>query len=442
MNESQPFGESFSPETLKPLLDNQVLVVMGGGKGDEGKWWDAYAMSVHGNYKYIIGAVGWDNAGHTVHTDTGGKFVWHNLPGGALSGKPVFLGQGKFIHISGVEKEVLEIQKITKNKPKILIGSSAHVIIKSLHAALDKWIEQQRSGKIGTTHSGIGPAVATRWLRTGINFAQLLSLDDDGVTRMARELVWPWSTDFAINLDDVIAEIKQEKAKLKELIQSEVIQIVGDDFAQKSYIAGDDLLIEWAQSPSLGMFGGSYPNNTSNDTSFMGILSSLGIRPVPGRVAELLVVKAFPSAVGTHEFPERVSHVFPDLLNSEEAFAKGSGEFGATTGRMRMVAFPSPWLVKQHLEVGAPYTRGVSVRKLDLVPQFLREVMKGKPIPVVTWYESDGKLIIWTQIWDARELVQQYQTSIVQALWDNWNNPIALIGGFGPAPKESRVIEI
>lgn len=438
MNTSEPFGEELSRESLRPLLDNQVLVVMGGGKGDEGKWWDAYAMSVHGNYQYIVGAVGWDNAGHTVHTDAGGKFVWHNLPGGALSGKPVFLGQGKLIHISGVEKEALQIQQITKNKPKILIASSAHVIIKSLHAALDKWIEQQRLGKIGTTNSGIGPAVATRWLRTGINFAQLLSLDDDGVTRMSRELVWPWSTDFAINLDDVIAEIKQEKVKLKELMQSGVVQIVGDDFAQNANKMWDRLLIEWAQSPSLGMFGGAYPNNTSNDTSFMGILSSLGIRPVPGRVAELLVVKAFPSAVGTHEFPERVSHVFPDLLTSEEAFAKESGEFGATTGRMRMVAFPSPWLVKQQLENNAPYTRWLSVRKLDMVPQFLRMVMENKKlIPVITEYDNSGRPIISKGVLDAQDLKWYYEKAILQALW---GDKITLIGGFGPAPKDSRVI--
>lgn len=93
------------------------------------------------------------------------------------------------------------------------------------------------------------------------------------------------------------------------------------------------------------MFGGAYPNNTSNDTSFMGILSSLGIRPVPGRVAELLVVKAFPSAVGTHEFPERVSHILPELADRESEFSRDSGEFGAKTGRPRMIGFPSPALL-------------------------------------------------------------------------------------------------
>jgi len=75
------------------------------------------------------------------------------------------------------------------------------------------------------------------------------------------------------------------------------------------------------------MFGGSYPNNTSTDTNFLGILSSLGIRPIPGRVAELLVVKAFPSAVGTHVFPERVSHLFPALREQEEKFGQETGEF-------------------------------------------------------------------------------------------------------------------
>ncbi len=37
MPESQPFGDEMSRESLRPILDNQTLVVMGGGKGDEGK---------------------------------------------------------------------------------------------------------------------------------------------------------------------------------------------------------------------------------------------------------------------------------------------------------------------------------------------------------------------------------------------------------------------
>jgi len=72
-------------------------------------------------------------------------------------------------------------------------------------------------------------------LRTGINIGQLISLDDAGVDKMARELVAPWNTSFEIKLDDVIAELKQEKTKLSELISQEVVEIVGDDFAQNAY---------------------------------------------------------------------------------------------------------------------------------------------------------------------------------------------------------------
>ena len=438
MPESQPFGEELSPESLRSLLDNQTLVVMGGGKGDEGKWGDAYAMSLFGDYKYVVGAVGGDNAGHTVHTNDGRKFVGHNLPGSALSGKPVFLGQGKLVHISGLEKEALEVQWITWKKPNVLIANSAHVIIKSLHKILDTAIENARSGQLGTTGSGIGPAVATRWLRTGINFAELLVLDDAGIRRMAQELLLPWSKEFNLNLDNIIAEIRQEQAKLRDLIEQWVIQVIADDFIQRAHIWGDRILIEGAQSPSLGMFGWAYPNNTSNDTSFMGILSSLGIRPVPGKVAELLVIKAFPSAVGTHEFPERVSHIDPNLLEVEKQFGIDTGELWATTGRPRMIAFPSPWLAYQQLITGAPYTRGVSVRKLDVVPQFLRMVMAGQPIPVVTGYETNGTPIIWTHVKNARELAQIYQSAIERALWAS---KVTLIGGFGAAPDKSRVIQ-
>jgi len=37
MNESQSFGAELSHESLASLLAHQMLIVMGGGKGDEGK---------------------------------------------------------------------------------------------------------------------------------------------------------------------------------------------------------------------------------------------------------------------------------------------------------------------------------------------------------------------------------------------------------------------
>lgn len=63
----------------------------------------------------------------------------------------------------------------------------------------------------------------------------MMSLDDAGVEKMARELVSPWNASFGITLDDVIAEIKQEQTKLKQLISDGVVQIVGDNFAQQAY---------------------------------------------------------------------------------------------------------------------------------------------------------------------------------------------------------------
>lgn len=438
MHESQPFWDRLSPESLHPLLENQMLIVMGGGKGDEGKWGDAYAMAQHWKYSLIVWPVGGPNAGHTVVRDDEKKFVWHNLPWAALSGKPVYLWQGKYINITGLEKEALELQAATQNKPKIYIASGAHVILKSLHVLLDKAIEQARSGKVGTTGSGMWPVVAMRGLRTNMNIWQFVLLEGETLAKFARELIAPWNESYGIKLDDVIAEIKSEQKVLQWLITDEVVEIVGDDFVKWVFQNGNPILVEWAQSPSLGMFGGSYPNNTSTDTNFLGILSSLGIRPIPGRVAELLVVKAFPSAVGTHTFPERVSHIFPELLPEEEKFGRDTGEYGATTGRPRMIAFPSPALVHQQLYDNAPYTRWLSVRKLDLVERFRQQVMNWQDIPLVTWYQKNGTPIVINQVPDAQELVWHYRNAIQSAL--PWENNFTLIGGFGPAPKDSRVL--
>lgn len=437
MNETLLFGEELSRENLKPILDKQLLSSMGWGKGDEGKGGDSFALAQHGEYNLIVGPVGGPNAWHTAINNHGQEFVGHNLPGSALSGKPVFLWQGKYMSITGLEKEITSLYALTKQKPNISLASGAHVIIKSLHVALDNGIEGMRTSKIGTTWSGMWPVVASRALRSGLTVWQLISLDWENLHKFVTELVAPWNQLFDIEIDAVLAEIRQEQEKIKALIDAGIIKIVWNDFAKNAFQAGDKILVEWSQSPSLGMFGGAYPNNTSTDTSFLGIMSSLNINPIPGRVAQLLTVKAFPSAVGTHTFPERVSHIYPHRGQEEADFWKQTGEYGATTGRARMIAFPSTGLLADQVRDGAPYIAWVSVRKFDRFWLFQEIVMRSQKVPVVTGYDLYGSPILWKRATTLAELIDIYREAILES---SGGQDITFIGWFGPEPKNSRVL--
>lgn len=61
--------------------------------------------------------------------------------------------------------------------------------------------------------------------------------------------------------------------------------------------------------------------------------------------------------------------MYPELAKKEAAFGKATGEYGATSGRPRMVAFPSPSIVAEYIQHN-PYTVAVSIRKLDLLDTF------------------------------------------------------------------------
>lgn len=433
------FWSPLNSQSLKPIIDKQVLVVIGGGKWDEWKWGDAYALATHGDYDLLVSSVGWPNAGHTVVSDDGKKFVWHNLPGSALTGKDTFLGQWKFISIEWLEKEISELRSLGVNS-KIFVANSAQVLFGELHKKIDAAIEsfKSTSGRsIGTTASWVGPWVAFRWLRTGINMKQLsLASNNDLPVYKDQILFWINAGELDIDIWKLTLDIIDQYVSLQDLLEREYIELVDDDFAQKYYKEGKKILIEWSQSPELGMFGWAYPNCTSTDTSFLWNLSPLWIIPVPDKVGQFLVIKAFPSAVWKHYFPERISHIFPELWEKEAIFWKETGEYGATTGRARMVALPSLWVLESYLQQNSDYIEAVSIRKFDVLSQF--EKIIGLPkLPIVTWYKVDWEPLIEYINYDIWLLIERYQEVLRKSIV---SRQIPLIAWFWPEPKQSRII--
>ena len=432
--------EKMDSENIKQISEQQVTAVIWWGKWDEWKWGDAYNLALNIDYELVLWLIWWPNAWHTVIRDDWKKFVGHNLPGAALTGKEIFLGQGKYINIMWMFDEIINLQQLWVNTT-INIACWAHCLFPSFHWILDGAIENAKKenwNDVGTTLSGMWPWVATRWLRNSIPIWKLLEFSNNDLKTCIKELLAPFNLDFFKNIKGIEDEIISHKLILNHLKSIWFIKIVNYDFASKKYQEGKKMIIEWAQSPSLWMYGWSYPYNTSTDTSFLGILSSAWIVPEIWRVWEILVAKVFPSAVWNHEFPERVSHIYPELLEKENKFWTETGEYWATTKRQRMVAFPSPALIAEYIK-NDPYVTAISLRKLDVLTKF-KEIIWFPELPIITWYDESWKPLITNSSYNPEEVINTYKETINNIVWnEKWTN-LPFILWFGPKPKESRLL--
>lgn len=434
--------EEMDSENIKKISDNQVTVVMWCWKWDEWKWWEAVHLASKVDYEMLFWPIWWPNAWHTGILDDWRKFVWHNLPGWSLTGKDIFLGQGKYINVAWLLNEIIDLQGLWV-KPKIKIAYSAHCLFPSFHWVLDGSIENAKKANgndVWTTLSGMWPWVATRWLRNSIPIWKLWKLSIDDVKVSIKELTEPFNPEFIRNKENIEPEILKHQSILKNLIETWIVEIVWDDFGSKMYGEGKKIIIEWAQSPSLWMYGWAYPYNTSTDTSFLGVLSSLWIVPEIWRVWEIIVAKVFPSAVWNHTFPERVSHVHPYLLEKEKQFWAETGEYWASTWRPRMVGFPSPALIAEHIK-NDPYVIAVSLRKLDVLQKF-QKIIWLPELPIIASYDETWKPIITHTSYNPEEVVNIYKETINNIVWNNnWTRlPLPFVLWFGPRPKDSRIL--
>lgn len=436
-----PQGKEIDETTLVQLKQRQMIVVTWWGKWDEWKWGDAYMLAENDylDFELIVSAVGGPNAWHETYDREGKLFTWHNLPWAALTWKQVFLWQGKLIGIPWMIEEINELKKLDV-KPKIKIASGAHCIFEWLQKRLDGAIEDYKSengNQVWTTKSWVWPAEALRAFRSSFTMWRLLTVEWSELETQVRELIAPFKEDFIFSYSEILWEILYHKELLKDLINDDEIEVevVNDDYVAQCYKEWKRILVEWSQSPSLWKFWWAYPNNTSTDTSFWWIMSSLLIEPTPYTVGKYVVAKVFPSAVWEHEFPEQMSKILEGLLEKEEQYAKDTGERWSTTGRPRMVAFPSPKLLAQ--EADSPYTAAISLRKLDYLNR-CKSILDIEKLPIVVDYDEHWEPIVEKIDFEVWSVIDAYRKVLVSELWERWND-IPMILWYGPKPQDSKI---
>jgi adenylosuccinate synthase len=353
----------------------QVICVVGAQWGDEGKGKIVDLLAEFADV--IVRFQGGSNAGHTLVVN-GEKFVFHLVPSGILHrGKQCIIGNGVVVD----PKELLEELDGIKQKgylqddSQFLLSEEAHLIF-PYHKIIDQGRERIRSGKIGTTGRGIGPAYEDRAARDGIR-----------VVDLAEEEV------FRRKLEENLAEknyylihVLQEKGLELEHLYQEYMRY-GERL--RTYVAntslviaqqikeGKKVLFEGAQGTLLDVDHGTYPFVTSSNTVAANACIGAGIGPTQMDLV-LGVTKAYTTRVGEGPFPTELHDEIGELLREK------GGEYGATTGRPRRCGWLDAVVMRHAVRVNG--LGGLTITKLDTLTGL-------KTLKICTAYQVDGRVI-------------------------------------------------
>ena len=251
--------------------NQQVTVLVGLQHGDEGKGKISKALSDSSNYDCYVRFNGGPNAGHTIYID-GEKVVLHQIPCGILQNKQCLISSSCVVDMNKLNDEAqLLIDRGIDVYNLLHIAYNAHIITE------DAISEDNRTNRIGTTGSGIGPTYSAKALRTGKRYNRL------------------------------------KKQPYKTV----------DPFTFLSSF--ENIFMEGAQGFELDIDHGNYPFVTSS-SCISGAVFLNGITPnTPINVVG--IAKLYDTYVGSACF-QPVDGIFTTLQEI-------GGEFGATTGRAR-----------------------------------------------------------------------------------------------------------
>jgi len=274
--------------------------------------------------EFVVRFQGGSNAGHTIVVE-GKKYVFHAVPSGILyPGTKCVIGAGVVIDPISLVSEIQELENsgIDFNQ-RLFIDERAGVVL-PLHRELDTISEGMlKSGKIGTTGRGIGPAYADMTARAGIRIIDLAH--PSYLKRRLRELYQYHGR----SLDNAgMKEVSQTLAMCWERLRGYVTPTFG--MLQEAHKRDAGILFEGAQGTMLDRSWGTYPYVTSSNTLVDAIGTGAGFSA--RKLDEVLgVYKAYCTRVGEGPFPTEIHDELAQKIRIQ------GNEFGATTGRPRRI---------------------------------------------------------------------------------------------------------
>jgi adenylosuccinate synthase len=262
--------------------------------------------------------------------------------------------------------------------PRLHIAGNAHIVFE-YHKEIDGVLEERRSkgksGAIGTTRRGIGPAYADKVLRSGLRMETLQWPADRARTALAA------AADNIERMFGVQVNTETEMASITSCaaVVSSRIVTKGPALIHAWLTQGKRMLLEGAQATLLDIDHGTYPFVTSSQTTLAGALQGLGV--APRHMGECIgVAKAYCTRVGSGMFPTEADEAASQRLRDR------GGEYGSVTKRPRRCG----WLSIPDLRYSAMINgfHCWNITKLDVLDT-------EETIPVCTGEGADGAML-WT----------------------------------------------
>lgn len=413
--------------------------VVGSHFGDEGKGkFDDLLIRLYkeDGYKVInIRGQGGGNAGHTVvDAETGIKYDFHYLPSGGLISDIILLGAGMLLDPILVLKEAEKLPK--EQRERILIDGRATfctLVERKLDGYYENCKEKYGCEKIGSTGSGVGPAVSLRALRVHIQFfrakacktAEELKALYENIPDIP-EYIW---NDIAEEFGSVTAYMQQLLDAVQKLNVVESMPII-----QRTRDLGWACVLEVSQAFGLdALFGNEGKFVTSTHTTVVGAMADAGITPADLTDGTILVAKAYASKVGGGPFvtgftykenigsengPVRKNAIVEHLV--AEHIYETNGEKGVTTGRLRNLGWFDCVAIKAAIQRNG--SRYLAINCMDTMGK-----VPGKEIKLCTAYRNKytgEKTTFWPYMQSDYEPV--YETLSV-----GWGTCISAASAFG-----------
>jgi adenylosuccinate synthase len=353
-----------------------VTAIVGANWGDEGKGKITDVLAAGADV--VARFQGGNNAGHTIINERG-KFVLHLLPSGVFYPAVInLLGPGVALHVPSFLEELEGLLQRGVPRPDLRISDRAQVIL-PFHLLLDEYEEARLAErKFGSTKKGIAPFYADKYMKVGVQVADLYE-EDRLLGRLesslaAKNMLFEHLYGKPrIEVGDLIPTLLSWGERLKPFLCDSL------SLLHECLAAGKHILVEGQLGALRDPDHGIYPYPTSS--SPLAGFASVGAGVPPYTITRVVAVaKAYSSCVGAGPFATELLGPQGDELRQRGG---DSGEFGATTGRPRRVGWFDAVATRYGCRVQG--ATEVALTLLDVLG-YLEE------IPVCTAYELDGKL--------------------------------------------------
>lgn len=352
-----------------------ATVVVGANWGDEGKGKLIDNLAAQSNY--VVRFQGGNNAGHTVINHYG-RFALHLLPSGVFYPNVInILGPGVAVNIASFLKEYEQLVDSGVPEPRIYISERAQVVL-PYHILFDQLEEERLTDQsFGSTRSGIAPFYSDKYLKIGVQVADLFSEDTltariKGALASKNTLLRGLYRQPELDPEEVLAQLRPHISKLRPFVCDTTSML------RTALRDGKNVILEGQLGALRDPDHGIYPFTTSSSTLAGFSTVGAGI-PATAIKRVIAVVKSYSSCIGAGPF---VTELFGPEGDELRRRGGDMGEFGATTGRPRRMG----WLDM----VATRY--GCQVQGATEIALTLLDVLSYlEQIPVCTAYEVDGQ---------------------------------------------------